>query len=108
MRRPKLAVQVGMRGAVLRADWIPRLENEEADALTNWEFHHINPANRVEVDLDKLSFKVMNILLEAGEDYVTEVNALKAKDRLRREAEKGQGVKSRKAKGQTLGARDPW
>ena len=78
-------------------------ETKRRDKLTNCEFHHFNPANRVEVDLDKLSFKVMNILFEAGEDYVTEVNALKAKDRLRREAEKGQGVKSRKGDGTDAG-----
>ena len=52
----ELAAQGGLRGAVLRADGIPRLENEEADALTNWEFHHFNPALRAEVDLEKLNF----------------------------------------------------
>ena len=32
----ELATQLSRRRATLRANWIPRLQNEEADALTNW------------------------------------------------------------------------
>ena len=35
----ELAHQLGLRRAVLRAEWLPRLQNEEADALTNAGFH---------------------------------------------------------------------
>ena len=72
------------------------------------EFHHFSSGNRVGLDLDKLNFKLLNILLEAGEDYVNKVNAQKANDKERREVDTRRGVKSRKGKGQTLAARDPW
>ena len=42
----ELAVQVGLRKATIRANWIPRLQNEEADALTNSEFHHFDRAKK--------------------------------------------------------------
>ena len=47
----------------MRANWVPRLENEEADALTNWDFRHFDPARRLDVDLQKLEFGVLNELL---------------------------------------------
>ena len=51
----------------MRANWIPMLENEEADALTNWDFRHFDSAWRLEVDLLKLEFVVMNELMDAGD-----------------------------------------
>ena len=36
----ELATQLGRRAVTLRADWLPRLQNEEADALTNMDFRH--------------------------------------------------------------------
>ena len=73
----ELASQLGRRAATLRADWIPRLQNEEADALTNWDFRHFDLDRRVEVDLDSLGFMVMNDLFDAGEAYLTELEDLK-------------------------------
>ena len=102
----ELAVQLGKRGATLRADWIPRLENEEADALTNWDFRHFDPKKRVEVDMGKLNFTVLNDLLESGEEYVAEVTAMKAKE-LASRAESGPARKSG-FKGPKMSKRDPW
>ena len=50
---------------------IPRLENEEADALTNGEFHHFRAERRIPVDLEKLEF--INELFAEGEKYVKEL-----------------------------------
>ena len=36
----ELACQLGLRRACMHARWIPRLQNEEADALTNGDFRH--------------------------------------------------------------------
>ena len=72
----ELAVQLTKRNATTRANWIPRLENEEADALTNWDFRHFDPARRLDVDLQKLEFGVLNELLDVGERYLGEVAAL--------------------------------
>ena len=73
----ELACQAGRKRAALRARWIPRLQNEEADALTNSEFHHFRPENRIEVDLGKLGFVVMDELIAEGENYLSELAELK-------------------------------
>ena len=39
----ELAHQMQLRQAILRALWLPRLQNEEADALTNLDFRHFAP-----------------------------------------------------------------
>ena len=47
--RVEVACQLGLRNATLRANWLPRLQNEEADALTNSDFRHLTLARRVPV-----------------------------------------------------------
>jgi hypothetical protein len=89
----ELACQLGLRRACLHARWIPRLQNEEADALTNGDYRHFKPELRIPVDLDKLGFIVMDDLFREGEAYVEELDLLK-------KAEMGQ--KRRKV---TLGSR---
>ena len=103
----ELATQLGRRAATLRADWIPRLQNEEADALTNWEFRHFDESKRIEVDLEKLNFHVMRDLFSAGDDYLSEIEKLKSQARTAAASEPDR--KARKvAKGQSLRERDPW
>ena len=69
----ELAVQVGLRNASLRASWIPILQNEEADALTNSDFRHFDLALRIDVDLASLEFKVTNQLFAVGDEYIEEL-----------------------------------
>ena len=107
----ELAAQLGRRAATLRADWIPRLQNEEADALTNWDFRHFNPTKRVEVDLQRLEFLVMTRLFANGDSYLAESEELKAnrakldeplRKRPKTKAERDWGA------GKSLREREPW
>ena len=77
----ELAHQMRRRRLILRALWTPRLENEEADALTNLDFRHFSPARRVEIDLAKIEFGLLNILFQKGEEYLAELDAAKEKVR---------------------------
>ena len=61
----------------MRANWIPHLENQEADDLTNLEFKSFEARHRIDVDLDRLEFGVRNELLEVGDAYVQEIDDLK-------------------------------
>ena len=83
--------------------------NEEADALTNGEFHAFDPDRRIEVRLEALNFGVLNELMATGESYVEEVEAAKAEARA--ELAKGQSrapaIKARK-KGSGLRETQPW
>ena len=103
----EIACQATLKGAVLRARWIPRLQNEEADALTNSDFSHFDPKRRIEVDLETLSFVVMPALFAEGDAYVAELAELKAAETKR--VEQGGERHPRKCrKGDSLADRDPW
>ena len=112
----ELATQLSRRRATLRADWIPRLQNEEADALTNWDFRHFDAKKRVDVKLEELKFLVLNDLFSVGEDYLTELNDLKDKGKISRAASRDQLKRKHQSKserdwgrkGRTLRERDPW
>ena len=51
----------------MRAKWLPRDQNEEADALTNFDYRFFEPSRRIEVDVNKLVFRVLLGVFEAGE-----------------------------------------
>ena len=105
----ELAHQMRRRRLVLRARWLPRLENEEADALTNLDFRHFRAENRIPVILDELGFKVLPMLFEAGESYMEELeNARKAEKARALDGAAG-GTRDKKRKlGESLRERDPW
>ena len=101
----ELCHQLALRRAALRAKWVPRLENEEADALTNSDFRHFSAEHRVEVDMAALPFGVLPRLLEAGEGYVAELEALRI---AKAKSLESAGAKRRKVKGQSLRENQPW
>ena len=101
----ELSTQLALRRMAMRAEWVPRMQNQEADALTNSEFAAFDPSLRIPVDLNKLDFKVMHRLLEKGEAYFEELQA--AKERQKAEAARGVPPGKRR-RGETLRERDPW
>ena len=52
----ELCHQLNLRHAALRARWIPREQNEEADALTNSDFRHFSADLRIPVLLEEMPF----------------------------------------------------
>ena len=65
----QLAHEMRTRRLLLRARWLPRLQNQEADDLTNDEFHHFRAEKRIPVDLNNLGFDLMDSLFAAGDEY---------------------------------------
>ena len=109
----ELAHQMRLRRLVLRAKWLPRLQNEEADALTNLDFRHFDPKKRIPVEIDDLKFGVLNELFKEGENYIAELEKARARQKALAEkpaaSGKGEGRKKRlKRAGDTLRERDPW
>ena len=109
----ELACQLGLRRACLHARWIPRLQNEEADALTNLDFRHFDPKRRIDVDLESMKLGVLNDLFFHGEEYLKELEAAKsaAKELAAKELLAGRaqgGGKKRKKAGDSLRERAPW
>ena len=103
----EVACQLGLRNASLRANWLPRLQNEEADALTNSDFRHFSENRRIPVVLEKLEFIVLNDLFQVDEDYVSEPASLKAKGK-RESTGAGSAGKKRPKRSIPLREKDPW
>jgi len=109
----ELAHQMRRRRLVLRARWLPRLQNDEADALTNSDFRHFDPKLRIPVDVDQLGFKVLPMLFEAGEQYVRDLEAKRNAIKEKAEEDRKKGYarnegKARKLGSESLRERDPW
>ena len=86
---------------VLRARWLPRLQNEEADALSNFEFDAFDPKLRIDAELENLPFVLLNDLFQVGDQYIAELDAVKKAKTVGQEATKAK-------KGLSLRERDPW
>ncbi|MDE0916488.1 MAG: hypothetical protein OSB57_15045 [Planctomycetota bacterium] len=101
----EVAYQCRMRGLSFRANWVPRLENQEADDLTNMDFKSFDPRKRLPVDLDHLPFGVMPALFAEGDVYTEELDRLKLEAK---EAKAAGGHTKRRPKGEALREREPW
>ena len=117
----ELAHQMQKRQAVLRASWLPRLQNEEADALTNLDFCHFAPENGIHVELADLRFGVLDEFMRTGLEYHDEITELRARQKSQRDAAPSQApatqaparagwtaTRKRKKAGDTLRDREPW
>ena len=101
----EVAHQRRRKGLALSANWVPRLENQEADDLTNLEFKSFDSKKRLNVDLEKLDFGVLRQLFDVGDSYVKELDELKAQAKARAVEKEG---RKRKLAGESLRERDPW
>ena len=99
--------QLGRRRAAMRANWIPRLQNEEADALTNSDFHNFSMERRIDVNLDSLPFIVLNEMFAEGKAYVSELQSLKEQE-AKRKAERPESPRRVKRPSDKLKEKDPW
>ena len=82
---------------------------EEADALTNFEFRHFDPARRIEVQLSDLKFAVLDDLFREGERYISELEKVKAGKKAAKGSEAASSRKRLKGlQGNTLKDQDRW
>ena len=93
------------KGLALRANLVPRLENQESDDLTNREFKSFDVKKRLNVDLERLDVGVLRQLFDVGDSYVKELDEPKAQAKAR--AGERVGRKHTLA-GERLRERDPW
>ena len=69
----ELAALLHKRRAALELRWLPRLQNAEADQLTNGDYRGFDFQKRVQVDMSPGSWLVMDDMLAAGADLYREV-----------------------------------
>ena len=94
----EVALQSFYKGFVLNASWIPRLQNIPADAITNEHYNDFSPVNQVQVDFVHLPFIQLPELLEAGQKFMVEKEAVKSSD----------DDSNKRPKVEPLRVRDPW
>ena len=99
----ELAHQLSARRTALRAERVPRLQNEEADALSNIDFR---AENRIDVFVKDIRFDVLGRLLKSGEVYFAKVEAAKIAYKQQR-AQEHKGSARRQRKGEGLRKTDP-
>ena len=77
----ELAAQLEKRRTELSLEWVPREQNEEADALANEDVRGFDPALRVPVKLENLGFLHLPGLLDFHEAFRKELEALREQRR---------------------------
>ena len=100
----ELAAMLEERGCLVDLGWVPRDQNEEADAITNGDLGGFSPEKEVEVKWD---FKVLDQLLDLGDKFYTEVQDEKDKAKCQKKLA-AQGVATKRRKRAGLKATDPW
>ncbi|CAE7588864.1 unnamed protein product [Symbiodinium sp. CCMP2592] len=73
----ELAMQLQTRGAELHLFWLPRLQNVEADSLTNNDTARFDPSMRLRFDLSCFTGIVLHDLLETGSQLYQEIRKSK-------------------------------
>ena len=101
--------QLEVRGSWLKLAWVPRQQNEEADALTNGCFESFDPALRVALDVARMPWNVMGDMMEAGGGMIDEL----ARHRTQKRAAKahsrdGKRSKKNRQDPELLRNKDPW
>ena len=90
----------------LSLQWVPRLQNEEADALTNEDFTGFDPKLRIHVDPSAVKWRVLPEMIRYGSDLQARIAEAKEELKSSRSQQATKGVK-RKA-GSSLRETDPW
>ena len=78
----QLTCRLSVRNLWLDLAWIPRLQNVEADALTNGDYSAFSMCNRVEVVWEQVPLEVMSEVLAEGKNFALEMERLKSNKRL--------------------------
>jgi len=74
----ELAAQLRSRSMALSVAWVPREQNDEADALTNGVFTAFDASRRIEVDPRRIKWLVLPKMLETAEQLYKHVQEVKA------------------------------
>ena len=74
----ELSAQLEKRNAILNLDWVPRTVNAEADALADGNMEGFSPGLRQAADPSKMTWLVLDRLLEYGMKFYSEASAQRA------------------------------
>ena len=95
----EVAEQLAAENVGLALRWVPRLQNEEADALTNGCFEGFAPDRRIAARVEDMKFIALNGLMSKVGELMTEIAARKSSM---------PQISLRGSKKQKLRETDPW
>ena len=101
----ELAEQLRARRLKLDLAWVPRLQNEEADALTNQQYESFDPRLEVKLDLERIDWIVLKKMSGVAEDIYTRLNDMKTE---RKAALEQHAAPQKRRPEDRLRHRDPW
>ena len=105
----ELAAQMRQRRLELDLAWIPRNQNEEADALTNGKFETFDANLRVNINLEKVKFLVLNKMMAVADDLYEQVRTRRSTTARTPQPPLPSGMGAeRKGRKRPLRERDPW
>ena len=99
----EVAEQLAAENVGLALRWIPRLQNEEADALTNGCFESFAPERRIEARVEDMRFLALNELMSKVGLLMAEITRRKQALEFSMPASSSQNSKKQK-----LRETDPW
>ena len=105
-----LAHQMMLRRMVLRARWLPRLQNQEADDFSKEEFRYFDPLICIHVKLEDLGLETMSSLLKVGDEYLSDLEKMRETEKRKAEEKSAKRTSAltggKRVKG--LKETDPW
>ena len=101
----ELSVQLQKLGLELELGWVPRGQNEEADALTNKEFAGFDMNQRIEKDFGDLKFEVLDDLMKKAGELDEEIKLAKSSKEAKSDRPVDKNLKRKR--GETKW-KDPW
>ena len=112
----EFAVLLEERGCLFELGWVPRDQNEQADAITNGNYSDFKMANEIRIVLEEMDFRVLGDLLDLGDKFYEEVETERREARASRRLlpagaqgpAAGRNAKRKARKGAGLKATDPW
>ena len=99
----ELSAQLQAKNLELDLEWIPRNQNEEADAITNGKTEIFDARRKSEVEVATLPFRVLPRMVEVADHLYEQVRTRRAEKAVA--AQKGA---PRKGKKRPLKETDPW
>ena len=100
----EVAAQLQRRRLDISLEWVPRDQNEEADALTNGDYILFDMSRRVQFKFLDLPFELLKDLAQHMEDFHSEVEERK----LRQAELRDRLASTRTARREQLRLREPW
>jgi len=99
----ELSAQMRAKNLELDLEWIPRNQNEEADAITNGQTGAFDQRRKIEVDVSALPFLVLDKMVVVADDLYEQVRARRAEKQFDGRCDAGARGKKRPLK-----ETDPW